>query len=46
MNYLELMSDDLPHYVVRDWIDATNAEALAHGDGSQPTQDLLAQERG
>lgn len=45
MNYLELMSPDLPDFVVRDWIDVLNAEAAAHPDSSQPTQNLMAGER-
>ena len=45
MNYLQLMSDELPDFVVRDWIDTLNAEAEANPDKTQPTQDLLAGER-
>lgn len=46
VNYLELMSDDMPAIVVHDWIADANAQDEANPDSTQPTQDLIAQDRG
>lgn len=45
VNYLELMSDQMPAYVVADWIADLEAQAEHQGgDTTKPTQDLLAAE--